>query len=83
MFYSYTGSEQPKIFPILILHSPNLNALVFLLLSLKILLQKESWVSKKRKKEKKKKKEKMYKSNPSSLKSFQFLKERYVFKEQE
>jgi hypothetical protein len=23
MFYSYTGSEQPKIFPILILYSPS------------------------------------------------------------
>jgi hypothetical protein len=60
------------------------------LLSLKILLQKESWVVKKRKEKKrkrkekeKKKREKKYKSNPSSLKSFQFLKERYIFKEQE
>jgi hypothetical protein len=51
------------------------------------MLQKESWVVKKREKreekKKKKKRERKYNSNPSYLKSFQFLKERYVFKDQE
>jgi hypothetical protein len=38
---------------------------------------------KKKKRKRKEKKREKYKSNPSSLKSFRFLKEKYVFKGQE
>ena len=62
MFYSYAGSEQPKIFPILILHSPSYKCSSILVVISQNSVTERVFGCKKReekKKEKKKKREKV------------------------
>jgi hypothetical protein len=58
MFYSYTGSEQPKIFPILILHSPSYKCSSILVVISQNYVTKRVLGCKKREKREEKKKRK-------------------------